>query len=309
MKARSKRFVNTILILLAAAFFSIPAFAETPQEFILKSLGCEKALIINGDDLGRSEYSNEGILKAFKEGVLTSTSLMTPALGAGEAYEIIRDNPELDVGVHLVLARDDVPGNLYGPLSPVDAVPSLVDPDGLFFTDIDTIIRKGKKKEMLIELDAQIKAAFDNGVDVTHFDCHKGFYHTYDPKSLKVALKLAEKYDLPIRWQGRPGDGMLVKKGIVVPDRLVGYKGDIPHEKKMEMLLALIDNLKPGITELVVHPATGGVTEKEAESRKSELDAVLDPKLRERIKENGVCLIGYKTLRDFQREMRKKNKK
>ncbi|MFH1538873.1 MAG: ChbG/HpnK family deacetylase [bacterium] len=309
MNVLSKWFVNPILVLLAAAFFNPQASAETPQEQILKSLGCEKALIINGDDLGRSEYSNEGILKAFNEGILTSTSLMVPSLAAEEAYRVVKENPKMDVGVHFVLARDDVPGNLYGPLSPVGEVPSLVDEDGNFFTEIDTIIRKGKKKEMEIELEAQVKTALENGVDVTHLDCHKGFYHTYDPKSLKVTLMLAEKYDLPIRWQGQPGDGILAKAGIVVPDRLTGIKMDMPHEEKMEQLFAIIDELKPGITEIVMHPASGGYTDEEAGWRKSELAAVLSPELKKRIEDNGICLIGYRALRDFQRELRKKNKK
>nr|HPI76320.1 ChbG/HpnK family deacetylase [bacterium] len=128
----------------AALLFSVsPVLAQvSPAQQFLAEIGCEKGLIMNGDDLGRSKWSNEGVLKAATEGALSSTSLMTAALGAQEAYEVIRNNPKLDVGVHLTLARDDAPGNLYSPLSPADKVPNLLNEQGFFITDLNTLFAK-----------------------------------------------------------------------------------------------------------------------------------------------------------------------
>jgi len=308
MKAGTLKSIAVSAILAAAVILSsgAPLAQDTPSKALLEELGCKKALIVNADDFGRSAYSNEGILKGFREGVLTSTSLMTPALAADEAYKIIEENPELDVGVHLVLARDDVPGNLYGPLSPIEKARSLVDPDGMFLTDMDEVLRTGDRKEIANELHAQLRAALDNGVDVTHLDCHKGFYHTYDPKSLKATLKIAEHYGLPIRWSGSAADPKLTGKGIVVTDFITGLNMGMEHGKKKESILKILNELKDGITELFLHPATGGFTDDEATARKSELEIALDPDIRKAIEDNGICLIGYKTLRDFQRKQQEK---
>jgi len=292
----------------AALLFSVsPVLAQvSPAQQFLAEIGCEKGLIMNGDDLGRSKWSNEGVLKAATEGALTSTSLMTAALGAQEAYEVIRNNPKLDVGVHLTLARDDAPGNLYSPLSPADKVPNLLNEQGFFITDLNTLFAKATLGEMGMELTAQVDAAYANGVDVTHLDCHKGFYHLYDKKSLSVTLKLAEKHDLPIRWTGRPNDPALVRAGIIVPDFTTMVNMKDPYDKKKESLLKVISELKPGVTEVVFHPAVGGWDEAEAEMRTGDLGLALDPDIRAAIENSpGLCLVGWRQLRDFQRARRK----
>ena len=63
--------------------------------------------------------------------------------------------------------------------------------------------------------------------------------------------------------------------------------------------------MKPGIYEYFIHPATGGYDEDEANTREGELKIALDPDIRQAIKDNNVCLIGYRDLRDFQRKWRK----
>ncbi|HOO56598.1 MAG TPA: ChbG/HpnK family deacetylase [bacterium] len=296
-------FCAILSIFISACF----AAEQTPQQALLAELGCEKALIMNGDDLGRSKWSNEGILKAFREGILTSTSLMTANLAANEAYELIKQNPDLDVGVHFVLARDDAPGNLFPPLSPIDKVPHLVGDKGYFITDINWLIANVPKKEMGIELSAQTLAAYDHGVDVTHMDCHKGFYHLYDKKSVSVATKLAAKYDLPIRWTGRTTDAVLKKNGIIVPDFTTMVNMRDPYESKKEKFLKMLSDMKPGITEVVFHPATGGFSEDEARDRMGDLALALDPDVRNAIEENGICLLGYRRVRDFQRKWRQQH--
>lgn len=303
-------FIMLILGALSMAI-SLPCYSadKTPGAMFLESIGCTKALIVNGDDLGRTESGNEGILKGFNEGILTSTSIMTPALSADEAYAMLKEHPEInDVGVHLVLARDGHKDNMYGPLTPASEVPGLVDENGMFYPEFDEPIRKSSKKEIGMELEAQVKAAYDNGIDVTHLDCHKGFYHTYEPKSLKATIKIATMYDLPIRWVGSPSDPLLKKNGIIVPDYLVGIKMSVPHEEKKKMYMDTISSLKEGITEIFIHPATGGFSEEESVWRNSELDILTDQDIKQVIKDNNICLTGYKELRDFQRKLRTENK-
>lgn len=301
MIAFTRRFA-VIAILISALACAVYCAAD-PQQKFMEEIGCEKALIVNADDLGRSKWSNEGIVKAYREGIVTSMSLMAPALEAEAAYDIVRENPDLDVGVHFVLARDDVEKNLYSPLSPPEKVASLIDDNGYFITDVNEIITAVPQKEMGIELSAQTKALYDNGVDVTHLDCHKAFYHLFDKKSVYVATRLARKYNLPIRWTGRHNDRVLIKNRIIVPNQTTMVNMRDPYEKKKETFLGMLDRMKPGITEIVCHPATGGFTPEEAKWRSGDLQLVLDPDVRAAVEKNGICLIGYRQLRDFQRKI------
>ena len=71
-------------------------------------------LIVNADDFGYSEEVNNAILRAHREGVLTSTSLMVAEPGCEQAVAIARQTPTLGVGLENVRrrlhARADRPG-------------------------------------------------------------------------------------------------------------------------------------------------------------------------------------------------------
>ena len=62
-----------------------------------------KRLIINADDFGLSPGVNRGILEAFKDGILTSTTMMVNMEHFDEAVEIAHRHPDLPVGIHLSL--------------------------------------------------------------------------------------------------------------------------------------------------------------------------------------------------------------
>ena len=62
-----------------------------------------KRLIVNADDFGRSTGINLGIVRAQREGIVTSTTLMTNAPGTAHAATLAATTPGLAIGVHLVL--------------------------------------------------------------------------------------------------------------------------------------------------------------------------------------------------------------
>src|SRR5436190_16944781 len=76
-----------------------------------------RRLIINADDFGRSQSINEAIVRAHREGVLTSASLMMNEPACAEAVALAKENPNLGIGLHLTLlcghaalARNEIPG-------------------------------------------------------------------------------------------------------------------------------------------------------------------------------------------------------
>src|SRR5688572_12086849 len=87
-----------------------------------------RRLIVNADDFGRSHSINLAVVRAHREGVLTSASLMVCGEAAGEAIELARQNPRLGVGLHVSLVCG-------ASALPPGAVPGLVNPEGHFSDD------------------------------------------------------------------------------------------------------------------------------------------------------------------------------
>ena len=82
-----------------------------------------KQLILNADDFGMPRGVNEGIIRAHRDGVLTSATLMANGPEFEDAVSRAKSNPKLGVGCHLVLVG--------GPaIAPRDKISSLVDANG-----------------------------------------------------------------------------------------------------------------------------------------------------------------------------------
>lgn len=84
-------------------------------------------LILNADDFGYSEAVTLGIIKAHKDGVVKSTTMMPNMEAAEFAAKLSKEYPELFVGLHsnIVVGR---------PCSDPKDIPSLVDEHGFFNT-------------------------------------------------------------------------------------------------------------------------------------------------------------------------------
>src|SRR5947209_16345510 len=87
-----------------------------------------RRLIVNADDFGRSRSINEAVIRAHREGILTTASLMVNEPSCAEAVELAKQNPALGVGLHLTL--------LMGHSAlPSKEIPGLVNESGEFLND------------------------------------------------------------------------------------------------------------------------------------------------------------------------------
>ena len=101
---------------------------------IHQSIRCvPRRLIVNADDFGRSHSINQAVLRAHREGILTSASLMVNEPDCAEAVALAKANPKLGVGLHLTL--------LYGRCAlPPEKIPGLVNVRGeVFVQDVQHI--------------------------------------------------------------------------------------------------------------------------------------------------------------------------
>lgn len=146
-------------------------------------------LIVNADDFGYSRSINFGIIDSHKYGILNSATLMTNMPGAEHAFELAKEYPKLQIGIHLVLTCGR-------PL--LSDVPSLVDEKGNFRRLKD--LRQNRDflvEDVEREWTAQIEKFIKSGVTPTHFDSHH-HVHTL-PELLPVVQRLSQKYGLPVR--------------------------------------------------------------------------------------------------------------
>jgi len=163
-------------------------------------------VIINADDFGLSQSVNDGIVHCFKQGVVTSASLMVNTPFTEDAVAKIGANGIKNVGVHLNLT--------YG-LSVLKDVPSLVDADGKFHY-VCSLGYYARYEEGVRELTAQVEKFLSFGLTPTHLDYHHYFHQ--EPHVFKAYVEVAKKYGLPARGFTEQARAELNRAGVVTTD-------------------------------------------------------------------------------------------
>lgn len=163
----------------------------------------DRILIINADDFGITEGTNEAILELFKLAAITSTSIMIPCPSARAVLNSVEITTMEHAGIHLTLSSEEKQG--LKPVYQEDTLHSLVNSDFEFFTDIAYIESNADLNEVRLELEAQINYAISRGLDPTHLDSHAGsIMGLYTGRDfLEVALDLCYKYQLPLNLPRR----------------------------------------------------------------------------------------------------------
>jgi hopanoid biosynthesis associated protein HpnK len=286
-----------------------------------------KQLILNADDFGMTLGVNEGIVRAHREGVLTSTTLMANGLAFADAVKKAEENPKLGVGCHLVLVGGK-------PVAPAEQVPSLVDAQGNLPDSLPEFVARVsagliKKDEIERELRAQIQKIQNAGVILTHLDSHK---HTHaHPKVMDVVGKVAQEFGItkirrPVEnlrssWESTRKDAEGVSKQIAAAGvvRVVasGFEAFVEKYKltcpDYFLGLAMTGQLGPaalrrmaasiqeGSTEIMLHP---GIRDAELaasgsrlqQQRETEMEGLLDGGVRQVFLERGIHFISYREL-------------
>jgi YdjC-like protein len=136
-------------------------------------------LIVRGDDMGFSHSGNVALTKAYKEGIETSIEIIVPSPWFPEAVRMLRENPGIDVGVHLTLTSewDNIKWR------PVSDCPSITDEDGYFFPFIwpnknypGRALSENNWKigDIEKEFRAQIELAMKRIPRISHISAHMG---------------------------------------------------------------------------------------------------------------------------------------
>lgn len=150
--------------------------------------------IFNADDFGISKGVNAAIVKAYREGILNSASLMINQKYAADAVKLAKEMPELEVGLHVNLTNE------Y-PAAPAQQIPLLVDAHGRLKNGfVNLLLLSFLKPAQLrqqaeIEMRAQIAKYLASGLPLQHLDSHRHVHMI--PQIFKAMRKLQKEFEVP----------------------------------------------------------------------------------------------------------------
>src|SRR5215470_3888864 len=249
----------TCALLILASFLSVSPVAISAQT-LADRLGYPpgtKLVIIHADDLGETHAVNAAAIKSLETGSINSASMMVPCPWFPEIADYAKSHPGADFGLHLTLTSERVYYR-WGPAAPADKVPSLLDKNGYFHHDWEQN-QHVNAKEVEIELRAQIERALAMGVRPTHLDSHQYRLIMYGKDLFEALLRVAHAYKLPVfvtrDWfADHPYLQESLRPDDLVLDHTVTIGPEVPPEKWTEFYISALKNLKPGVTEFVIHP-------------------------------------------------------
>lgn len=258
-------------------------------------------LVVIADDFGRTASINEAIARACDEGIVRGASLMSTEIAFDEAARIAKERPDLGVGLHAAFC------DAHSALPPGE-IPGIADANG----------RLGKRpaltgiryalfgRRLLPQVERELREQFARldraGIRPSHVDGH---HHLHiHPALFRILCREAAARG--VRWvripEGDPKDGRALewavfgllarrnrgvarRAGLRWPDRVHGLSrtGRIDEA----YLLDLLPRLRPGWNELFVHPDAAD------DAGRRELQAVISPRVRERIAASKIVLSGY----------------
>lgn len=262
-------------------------------------------LVIRIDDMGALHSVNEASIDTYKNGIAQSAEVLVVGSWFPEAVKMLKENPGLDVGVHLAITSEweNVKWR------PLTDCPTLVDENGYFFPmmgpnaaypgqSIMENMANFDINEIEKEFRAQIELALKNIPQVTHISGHM-MSTAFNPQVMEVVQKLSEEYNLPS-----------IDRGEAFKQYNFSYTGyDGPRataEEKVASFIKMLNKLEEGKRYIFVdHPAYNDSEmqtvmhvgyENVAVDRQGVTDLLKSEEVLKVIQERGIKLIDINTL-------------
>ena len=315
-------FRSASVVVMAVCLLNGNALAEKSFAERLGWKSNDVVVILHVDDVGMSHSSNLGAIETTEHGVATSLAVMMPCPWVPEIAKYLKAHPDLDCGLHLALTSE---WELYRwpPLAGKARVPGLVDEQGCLWRNVQEVVTHATPDEIEMEIRAQVDRAETIGMPITHLDSHMGTLFAR-PDYFERYVKVGIEKGIPILVTGghmtyvlkenaeavaqlRPWIPKIWDAGLPVIDDLhTGSYGWKPEEKK-EKFIALLKELKPGITEILFHASiptedfpliTGS-----SQSRFADAKTLMDPDVKKGIQDRGIILTTWKELKERRKKV------
>lgn len=274
-----------------------------------------RQVIFAADDFGRCRAVNEAVVRAHRDGVLTSASLMVTGEAAAEAVALARRHPGLAVGLHLALTD-------ARPALPPALVPRLLGADHRLEADparagLRWAASAAARRELRLEIAAQFERFAATGLRLAHVDGH---HHLHvHPAAFPLVAELAARHGaggirLPDEGSVSPGEARPLRAAAeaLVLARLARHWRPLARRRGLafaghvhgilrsgamdaEYVAALLSRAPGQSAEIYLHPSTVRLDARGGNP--GELAALLDPAVRDALRTGGWELASYPTLR------------
>ena len=290
----------------------------------LKKLGFsdnDRVVIIHTDDIGMCQASVSAFAELWEFGLISSGATMVPCPWFLETARFAKDNPKVDLGVHITLTSEwDT--YRWAPISTRDQSSGLIDYQGFFYPTSNEAQKHGDPDAVRIEIKAQIAKALTQGINITHVDTHMGAVGSL--KFMPSYLELSIHLGLPpmimrldkLGWieMGFQDDiaetavrmvAQLENDGVPLVDRISGL--ELGHAKTRDERLnyakQVFDQIRPGITHFIIHPSNDtpelrAITP-DWSFRVADFETFRSDELQKYIRQSGLQIIGYQALKDL----------
>ncbi len=295
-----------------------------PGNPLCKKLGysdMDRVVIMHVDDLGMSY----GGIQAFKDlwefGTVSSGAVMVPCPWFRGVVEMYCTSPQMDIGLHATL-NSEWASYRWSPLSTRDPKSGLIDSEGYFHRDCESVYEKARAEAVAAELDAQIQQALAAGLDLTHIDSHMGTI--LHPNFVQAYLQAGASRLIPNMLPRATAQGFhmlgmdeqtlgmyapileqLEAQGVPMLDGLFAMplEHDVDH---LGIARKLFSEMPAGISHFLFHPSIDTPEVRAAcpdwRARVANYRAFMSDELKSFIKGSGVQLIGYRALREAMRK-------
>jgi chitin disaccharide deacetylase len=270
-----------------------------------------RRLIVNADDFGRSSSINAAVIRAHREGILTTASLMVNEPACEEAVAMAKENPRLGVGLHLAL--------LCGRAAlPPDKIPGLANAEGQFSENpVGAGIRYFFSHSVRAQLEAEIEEQFARfhatGLTLDHVNGHLHIH--LHPVVFGILMRRAREWGIThVRLTRDPfwlnarlaGGAWFYRASHAVIYRLLAARarralmqanvrftsnvfGLLQNARVDEAFLTgLLAHLPAGDSELYSHPSL--------DEFPHEFEALVSKRVRQLVREQHIRLIRYQDL-------------
>lgn len=255
-------------------------------------------VLLRLDDNGMNHAVTTAIKQVAATGIPFSSSVMFACPWYQEAVEVLKQYPNVSVGVHLTL-NSEWKYYRWGPVLGRTAVPSLVDSNGYFLPSTKEFLDSHYKlDDVKKELAAQIERALHSGLKIDYVDYHMGTAVS-TPELRAVVEELAKHYKLGIsRYFGENYQTMF----------------DVSYDAKQQEFFKRLSSLQQDKVNLIVMHVAEATPEMNAlidmnnkdqysaakplvaMHRSAELSVLLSPEFKQKVKSNAVKLVTYKDL-------------
>jgi predicted glycoside hydrolase/deacetylase ChbG (UPF0249 family) len=248
-----------------------------------------RRLVVNADDFGRSSSINHAVVRAHREGILTTASLMVNESTFEEAVTLARENPQLGVGLHLSLANCPVAAGFR-----------------FFFN-------RSLRPQLKVEIRSQLQKFISSELALDHVNSH---HHLHmHPTVSRILLECLRELKITrVRLTCEPFwvnmrniagrrfrnvSHALIYAMLARPARRAFQKDRIRHPRFVFGLMQnhavdeaylhqLLPALPVGDSELYSHPSL--------DDFRHEFEALVSPAVRELVERLGIRLIRYQDL-------------